>query len=120
MKKIWLPALISLAGILTLVACEEKDNPLNPAESGNSIMNDAQNAVNAEEAQGLITTIVSVDGMTCGKCVNKITSELNKLEGVFNVIVDLNEKNATVEHDSSVSVDDIKEGIMAVGYTPAD
>ncbi|MCL1904140.1 MAG: cation transporter [Oscillospiraceae bacterium] len=110
----------AVAVTVAFAACAEDNKPINPIESGNNIIDNARAAADGEEAQGIITTVVSIKGMSCGKCVNSITAELNKIDGVFDVVVDLDEKNATVEHDSSVSEDDIKEGIMAAGYTPVD
>lgn len=40
--------------------------------------------------ESLITTQVSVSGMTCGHCVSSVTEELEAVDGVERVAVDLN------------------------------
>jgi copper chaperone len=42
------------------------------------------------------TRTYSVDGMTCGHCVNAVTGEVTKIPGVTNVAVDLKAKTVTV------------------------
>ena len=62
------------------------------------------------------TRTSSVDGMSCGHCVNAITSEVTKLDSVTSVDVDLGAKTVTVAGDP---LDDaaIKDAIDEAGYT---
>jgi copper chaperone len=64
----------------------------------------------------MTTRMYSVEGMSCGHCVNAITGEVTKLVGIADVAVDLRRKTVTVTGES---VDDtaIREAIDEAGYT---
>jgi copper chaperone len=47
----------------------------------------------------MTTRTYPVDGMTCSHCVNAVTEELQKLDGVSSVDVDLDAKTVTVSGD---------------------
>lgn len=56
-----------------------------------------------------MTTTYSVPGMSCGHCVEAITGEVGKVEGVTDVSVDLDTKLVTVaggDHDAIVAAID--------------
>ncbi|NLU51998.1 MAG: heavy-metal-associated domain-containing protein [Clostridiaceae bacterium] len=59
----------------------------------------------------------NVEGMSCEHCVNAIKAALTKLNGVYDVIVDLNSKRVAVEYDEErVSADILRETIEDAGY----
>jgi len=61
-----------------------------------------------------------VDGMSCGKCVAKVTAALESLPGVAAVAVNLAEKCATVDYDPArLAEDDLRTAVSAAGFTPA-
>ena len=60
-----------------------------------------------------------VPDVSCEHCVRAITDELGKLPGVQHVGVDLKTKLVTVEHDGSVSDDQLRQGIEEAGYDVA-
>jgi copper ion binding protein len=64
----------------------------------------------------MTTRTYVVDGMTCGHCVNAVTGEVTKLDGVTDVAVDLEAKTVTV---SGEPIDDtaVREAIDEAGYT---
>lgn len=49
----------------------------------------------------MLTTIVHIKGMTCGGCVSSVKTVLEKIPGVSNVEVSLNDGQAIVQHDGS-------------------
>ena len=57
-----------------------------------------------------------VHNVSCQHCFRAITDELTKLPGVQQVGVDLDTKLVTVEHDGSVSDQQLREGIEEAGY----
>ncbi|WP_175637792.1 copper chaperone CopZ [Metabacillus schmidteae] len=60
---------------------------------------------------------LTVNGMSCGHCVNSIEGKLGKLNGVSEVKVHLSEGKVDVAFDSTVvSLDEIKETIDDQGY----
>jgi copper chaperone CopZ len=64
----------------------------------------------------MTTRTYSVDGMTCGHCVNAVTGEVTKVVGVSGVDIDLDAKTVTVTGDP---VDDaaVRAAIDEAGYT---
>lgn len=61
--------------------------------------------------------ILTVEGMSCGHCINAITNALDELEGVQTVAVDLDNKTVTVEYDlREYLLEKIKLEIAEQGY----
>jgi copper chaperone len=58
----------------------------------------------------------SVNGMTCGHCVQAVTSELANLPGVSDVTVDLASGLATVESSRALVVADLAAAVDEAGY----
>jgi copper chaperone len=63
-----------------------------------------------------MTTILTVDGMSCEHCVKAVSTAVGALEGVTSVAVDLAAKTVTVGHEPAITVDTIKEAIEEQGY----
>ncbi|MCM3442910.1 copper chaperone CopZ [Metabacillus halosaccharovorans] len=60
---------------------------------------------------------LTVNGMSCGHCVNSIEGNVGKINGVSEVKVHLSEGKVDVAFDSTVvSLDEIKETIDDQGY----
>ena len=58
-----------------------------------------------------------VSGMTCGSCVNRITSAVRKLDGVTRVTVDLRRETATVSREPAlVSNAALAAAVAEAGY----
>lgn len=58
-----------------------------------------------------------VDGMSCGHCVNHLTTALTEdIEGIKVIEVKLDEKCAIVDMDENVSLEKLKEVIEDLGY----
>jgi copper chaperone len=65
----------------------------------------------------MITT-VRVDGMTCQHCVRAVFTALAAVPGIHRADVSIGA--AQVEHDGSVTVDQIRDAIEVAGYTVTD
>lgn len=61
------------------------------------------------------TVDLTITGMTCTSCAARVERRLNKVPGVH-ATVNYATANAHVEHDASVSVDDLVSTIEATGY----
>ncbi len=57
-----------------------------------------------------------VPEVSCQHCVKAITDEVSTINGVQNVIVNLNDKSVRVEHDGSVQVNTLVDAIKEAGY----
>ena len=61
--------------------------------------------------------VLSIEGMSCGHCVKTITDGLKQLEGVEDVKVRLQEKNARITlGPNPLSIEEIKYKIVDLGY----
>jgi copper chaperone len=59
---------------------------------------------------------LSVPNISCGHCVMSIKNELSELEGVKTVEGDSTNKSITVEFESPVTLDQIKETLKEINY----
>lgn len=67
------------------------------------------------------TTIIKVSSMQCGTCKKKITKALKQIDGVKEVDVNLETKEAKVTFDNSVvNVSQLENAITAAGYDAND
>ena len=58
----------------------------------------------------------TVQGMTCGHCVNSVTEEVGAVAGVQQVDVDLPTGRLTVTGDADVPEADIRAAVEEAGY----
>jgi copper chaperone len=64
----------------------------------------------------MTTTTYAVSGMTCGHCVNSVTSEVSKLAGVSDVQVDLATGAVTVTSEAPLEDAAIAAAVDEAGY----
>ncbi|KAJ7310517.1 hypothetical protein JRQ81_007439 [Phrynocephalus forsythii] len=63
------------------------------------------------------TTVINVEGMTCGSCVQSIEGVMSQKTGVKSVCVSLRNRNATIEYDPMLtSPDDLRNSIEDMGF----
>lgn len=62
------------------------------------------------------TTTITVDGMTCGHCVNAVQAEVGKLDGVTGVSVDLASGQVTIVADQTPDPAALREAVEEAGY----
>lgn len=62
------------------------------------------------------TTTITVDGMTCGHCVNAVQTEVGKLAGVTDVSVDLTSGQVTIVAESTPDPVTLKDAVEEAGY----
>lgn len=59
---------------------------------------------------------VTIEGMSCGHCSNRVEKALKQLMGVEEVKVDLQQRSAVVEYNGQLPDDEIRQTIEEVGY----
>ena len=59
---------------------------------------------------------IMVEGMMCMHCVKHVNDALEKVDGVKNVDVNLEEKNAVVTMDEEVSDEALTKVVVDAGY----
>ncbi len=64
----------------------------------------------------MTTTQIQIDGMTCGGCAGKVTSQVEQIPGVTDVDVDLATGGITLSADTPVSDDAVKTAVEQAGY----
>jgi copper chaperone len=62
------------------------------------------------------TATYTIKGMTCGHCVNAVSTELSGLPGVNDVRVDLAAGTATVTSDRPLDPQAVREAVDEAGY----
>ena len=62
------------------------------------------------------TTTITVDGMTCGHCVNAVQTEVGKLDGVTDVSVDLASGQVTIVAEEAPDAGALREAVEEAGY----
>lgn len=60
---------------------------------------------------------VTIEGMSCDHCKNRVESRLNELEGV-SAKVDLKKKTAVISMEKEVSDEELCDVIKRAGYEP--
>jgi len=72
---------------------------------------------------GTINSEFLVSGMTCGHCVSSVTEELSAIDGVKNVVVELNVGGAskvTVASSAALDPEAVQAAISEAGYALGD
>lgn len=67
-----------------------------------------------------MTTIIKINGMSCGHCSMAVKKALGQIEGVEKVEVNLEEKTATISSTIDLDVNILKEIIDNEGYEFVD
>ena len=63
-----------------------------------------------------MTQTIFVNGMTCGHCINSVTEELSKINGVKKVEIDLASGKVDIDSNEEISKVKIEEAIKEAGY----
>jgi copper chaperone len=108
MKKI----LLLLLALISVACDDKKDNNSLSQASGQSVKQVTEPIENPSATKTELTVL----GMTCGRCVNKIRNVVSALDGVISVSVDLRAQKVTVEHNPQLDVNNIKKVIIEEGY----
>ncbi len=62
------------------------------------------------------TTKLRVEGMSCGNCQRHAKNALEDVEGVLSAEVSLEAKEAVVEHEDSVTAQQLIKAVSEEGY----
>ena len=64
----------------------------------------------------MVTTTYQVQGMTCGHCVNSVSTEISAIPGVSDVQVELASGQVTVTSASPLDTDTVRAAVDEAGY----
>jgi copper chaperone CopZ len=62
-------------------------------------------------------TTIKISGMNCGHCTSAVSKALNSIDGIEDVEVNLDEKEATFNETKPINHDTIKTAISMIGFT---
>ncbi len=63
--------------------------------------------------------IIIVEGMSCGHCEMKVKKAVESVEGVWEVEVNLRDKQVAIEYEErKTSLEQIKAAVSEAGYEP--
>lgn len=65
------------------------------------------------------TTNLQIEGMSCGHCVRAVTQAIQGVPGVSAVQVDLDSKQAKIEHEGSLDLDAVRAAVVEEGFEVA-
>ena len=65
-----------------------------------------------------MTTTVTISGMSCVHCVRAVFTALSGVEGIDRADVSIG--RAVIEHDGTVTVEQIRDAIAIAGYDVTD
>lgn len=65
------------------------------------------------------TTLFKVAGMNNEECVRLVTNAIQDLPGIGQVVLSLTNGEASIEHGSMVSEEDIRQAILNAGFDAA-
>ena len=80
---------------------------------------DRERELTQEGEQTMATTTYIVRGMTCGHCVNAVTTELSAIPGVLDVAIQLVESGdspVTVTSDVELELEAVRAAVDEAGY----
>lgn len=70
-----------------------------------------------KDEHNVASVVINIDGMTCNSCVNNIQSVIGSREHVRNILVSLQDKNASIDFDSSQeSSEELCKAICEMGF----
>ncbi|MEH0938159.1 heavy-metal-associated domain-containing protein [Micromonospora psammae] len=64
----------------------------------------------------MVTATYQVQGMTCGHCVNSVSTEVSAIEGVRDVQVDLATGRVTVTSEGPLDTGSVRAAVDEAGY----
>jgi copper chaperone CopZ len=74
--------------------------------------------MSATQIQGPVTVTLTVGGMHCPACANRVTKALKSLPGVAEAAVSLEQRQATVTYDPAVlNAELLQQAVVEAGYT---
>lgn len=59
---------------------------------------------------------ITINGMSCGHCTAAVTKTLAAIEGLTDITVDLEKKEASYKETKPVAVQTIKDAIAKIGF----
>ncbi|MDX1953305.1 MAG: heavy-metal-associated domain-containing protein [Verrucomicrobiota bacterium] len=81
---------------------------------------DETNVAGMDEELLWATKSFAIEGMTCDRCVEKVTRTLQQLNGVKATEVNLQDAKVTVTFDTTkTDVPTLHEALLRTGYRPA-
>ena len=63
------------------------------------------------------SALLKVHGMTCAACAAAVERRVRKLNGIKKAAVNLAAETLTVEHDETVSIEEIKKAVADAGFS---
>ncbi|KAE8764087.1 cation transporter [Georgenia thermotolerans] len=67
-------------------------------------------------APATVHTVLRAEGFSCPSCVSKIEKQVGRVPGVRGVTVRFASARVEIDHDPSVSVDDLVAAVARAGY----
>ncbi|SHK32190.1 Cu+-exporting ATPase [Hathewaya proteolytica DSM 3090] len=97
---------------------ENKELKDNKEDKDNMVIYDAESISELNESEDVVMKkVLVVDGMMCAHCQSHVEKALSAVDGVSEVVVNLESKEAIVQLTRDVSGNDLKNAVTEAGYT---
>ncbi len=63
-----------------------------------------------------MNTTIYIQNLKCGGCANTVTKNLTEIEGVSNVLVNVEESSVSFEFSSDEKLENVKNTLNRLGY----
>lgn len=63
-----------------------------------------------------MNTTIYIQNLKCGGCANTVTKNLSEIEGVSNVLVNVEESSVSFEFSSDEKLENVKNTLNRLGY----
>jgi copper ion binding protein len=101
----------------TKIRTGKKQTEQTKAEAVDIKTNKSKNRKSEQEREDKkMTKTITIEGMMCVHCTGRVQKALEAVEGVKNVKVSLEKKNAVVEADGEISDETLKNAVTEAGY----
>lgn len=99
------------------VSCKKKFDANPESYFRAALKKDTTSLATRHSSPSLTTVMLPIQGMHCASCVNRIQTNLSKLNGVGSASLNLATETATIAFDESkISIESIKKSIEEIGY----
>ncbi|NJB72191.1 copper chaperone CopZ [Saonia flava] len=63
-----------------------------------------------------MNTTVEIQNLKCSGCENTIVRRLNTLEGIRNILVNMEDSTLSFEYDTLLNLEELKRNLRKIGY----
>lgn len=107
------PYIFLILSVFFLTGCSDSKTDKGAADTDSLVKKEVSDTVTKMHER----VVVPIEGMSCMACVGKVKNTLSELNGVNEINVSLENKNATFLYNpKQITIDEIEQIINNIGY----